>query len=576
MKYQSFNTSVYCPVGNLIDITDFDDFDQKLNHIYKNVKVGKVYLETYRGGTFISKSQMEKVISYFQSKGIEVSGGITTDDVYNGDGGFSPFCYSSKRTRDILTKVVTLTAELFDEFILDDFYFTNCRCEECLKQKGDCSFTQFRLEQMKEISENVIVGTAKQVNPKIHPIIKYPNWYEHYQDAGYNLADEPQIFDYIYTGTETRNPTYTAQHLPKYLSYFIMRYLENVAPDRNLGGWFDPYECTYNLTSYMEQGYLTLFAKAKEAMLFSLGSLFEDKAFLSFAPAIGQAFTDVDAYLNQLGRPVGTACYLPYHSHGEDYLHNYLGMCGIPLEPYPEYKEDAATIFLTESASMDPDILYKMKRSLHNGADVIVTSGFVQKLGTAFHDFMHVNYTTRKALINQYAYSKDGGVTYGSCKEAAKPILVPQLEFYTNDVWQLISGFGEDNSFPLLLKTKYDKGRIFVLAIPDDFGNLYHYPRAILTTIRNLFMKNFNVTIDSISKVALFTYDNDTLILRNFNPFIENIKVIVKTVNATLYDIERKRVITGETTNKQTVFSLTLIPGINLVLKICQDGERDS
>ena len=45
-----------------------------------------------------------------------------------------------------------------------------------------------------------------------------------------------------------------------------MRYLENVAPGRNLGGWFDPYECTYNLTSYLEQGYLTLFAKAKEVV----------------------------------------------------------------------------------------------------------------------------------------------------------------------------------------------------------------------------------------------------------------------------------------------------------------------
>ncbi len=37
----------------------------------------------------------------------------------------------------------------------------------------------------------------------------------------------------IYTGTETRNPDYAGQHLPKYLSYFVMRYLESAAPGRN-------------------------------------------------------------------------------------------------------------------------------------------------------------------------------------------------------------------------------------------------------------------------------------------------------------------------------------------------------
>ena len=38
------------------------------------------------------------------------------------------------------------------------------------------------------------------------------------------------------------------------------------------------------------------------------------------------------------------------------YLHNYVGMLGIPLEPYPYYPKDAKTIFLTESAAMDTDI----------------------------------------------------------------------------------------------------------------------------------------------------------------------------------------------------------------------------
>lgn len=130
--------------------------------------------------------------------------------------------------------------------------------------------------------------TAKEINPDINVIVKFPQWYEVFNETGYDLKMEPALFDSIYTGTETRNPEYCAQHLPKYLSYFVMRYLESAAPGRNLGGWFDPYECTYNLTSYLEQGYLTLFAKAKEVTLFCLDSIIKDPSFRLFAPAVGE------------------------------------------------------------------------------------------------------------------------------------------------------------------------------------------------------------------------------------------------------------------------------------------------
>jgi hypothetical protein len=516
----------------------------------------------------IEKEHLLKVKAYFENKGIQTSGGITTDDSDNGDGGFSPFCYTSFKTIEKLKEVTTLTAEVFDELILDDFYFTNCRCDDCIKQKGDRSWSRFRLDLMKDISENVIVKTAKEVNPNCSTIIKFPNWYEHYQDAGYNLEEEPRIFDTIYTGTETRNPAYTQQHLPKYLSYFIMRYMDHIAPNRNLGGWFDPYECTYNLTSYAEQGYLTLFAKAKEAMMFSLGSLIDDASFTLFPPVIGQVFEDVDKYFNQLGTPTGVACYLPYHSHGEDFLHNYIGMLGIPLDPYPQYPEDAKNIFLTENATYDKNIIAKIHMSLVNGADVVVTSGFARKMGDAFYDLAHIVYSPRKALVNKYAYSPNGGVSYGGCEEASKSILIPHVEFFTNDVWELIGGLGEDNNFPILLKTKYSKGRLFVLTIPEDFGDLYHYPRTILNTIRDAFQKNARVQLDAVSKTTLFTYDNDTFIVRSFNGFYDEASIIVNEENVSLLDLERDTELTGVSSNGKTIFKFTTAPGSNFIFKI--------
>ncbi|HWT75199.1 MAG TPA: hypothetical protein VN258_10835 [Mobilitalea sp.] len=568
MRYKNFNASVYCPVGNLVSIKDFDEFDRKFKLLENNVKVGKVYLETYRGGTLISREQMLKVIEFFAKKGIEVAGGITTDDVYDPEeGGFSPQCYTSETVKDRMKKVVTLTAALFDEFILDDFYFTNCRCDSCIEAKGNRTWSEFRLALMKDFSENVIMKTAREINPNVKAIIKFPNWYEHFQDSGYNLEDEPKIFDYIYTGTETRNPTYTQQHLPKYLSYFIMRYHEHVAPERNLGGWFDPYECTYNLTSYLEQGYLTLFAKAKEAMLFSLGSLINDKAFTAFPPVIGQAFEDVDRYFAELGNPIGVPCYVPYHSYGEDYLHNYVGMCAVPMEPYPDYPTGASTLFLTESAAQDPELVSKMKNSLKAGADIVVTSGLVTRLGDAFQELTHVSYTDKKALVNSYMCSADGGVTMAGNLEAAKSILLTQPQFFTNDVWQIAGGYGEDNNTPIILKTKYSKGRLFILTIPDDQGNLYHYPNLILNTLRAILSKDLPVVLEGDSKITLFLYDNSTFILRSFLPYFSKVSVIVKKENIVLTDLENGKELQGEVVEGGTRFTINLSPGVNYVMK---------
>ena len=127
---------------------------------------------------------------------------------------------------------------------------------------------------MKEAAQSLVVGPAKAVNPKIKVVIKYPNWYEHFPYAGFNLEAEPRIFDGIYTGTETRDPVLTHQHLQTYQSYSIMRYFENVKPGGNGGGWVDPF-ARITLDRYAEQIALTVLAKAREITLFCFSDLLE-------------------------------------------------------------------------------------------------------------------------------------------------------------------------------------------------------------------------------------------------------------------------------------------------------------
>ncbi|MBP3878158.1 MAG: hypothetical protein J6E44_09400 [Lachnospiraceae bacterium] len=186
---------------------------------------------------------------FLESRGVEVAGGITTttDDFEGTEAGnqrlFETFCYTDPAMRERLKEMVEDTAGFFDEVILDDYYFTNCTCPRCIREKGDRDWVTFRRELMKDVSENLVVRPAKAVNPGIRMVIKYPNWRESYHFAGYVPEVQRDIFDAAYIGTETRSPAYTDQHLPEYLSYSLSRYMQNAWPGRMGGGWFDLFGC---------------------------------------------------------------------------------------------------------------------------------------------------------------------------------------------------------------------------------------------------------------------------------------------------------------------------------------------
>ena len=556
MGYKNFTSALYAPVGNLNAISDLNEFDKRFAHIEKHIHIDKIYLETFRGFEYIEREKILLLKKYFEDKGIRVSGGITTSDSRRNEYGFTSLCYSSQDHRDRIKAVAEMTASIFDEIILDDFFFTNCKCEACINAKGSRSWSEFRLRQMKEVSEELIVGPAKKVNPNVNMIVKFPNWYECFQETGYNLQDEPCIFDMIYTGTETRDPLYTQQHLPRYLSYFIMRYFENVKPGKNGGGWFDPFECRGNLNYYVEQAYLTLFSKPREVTLFCLGALL-DQRFDIFTPLAGYAFETVDRFLGELGNPVGTACYIPYHSNGEDYLHNYIGMLGIPLEACPSYPHDQKKVFLTESAAKDPDIISKIDRSLRDGGDVIITSGFVKVMsGMGLEQLATIRWSGRTALVDRYGLSSNG-LNLDGVASSDKAILLPWLNMCTNDVWQLVEGLGTNNNLPVLTAIHYGKGRLFILTIPEDQGDLYHYPKKVLNRIRNV-MKTAEVTIDAEANVGLFTYDNGTFIAESFLPYPADIGIVVHRQNAELQDLVTGATVKGVTVGDTTRFTVNL------------------
>src|SRR5690606_30705851 len=138
-----------------------------------------------------------------------------------------------------------------------------------IEARGERSWTDYRVALLREAAEDLIIGPAKAVNPDVKVVIKYPNWYEHFQGLGFDLASGPLLFDGVYTGTETRDAVRSAQHLQPYHGYQIFRYFHNLNPGHNGGGWVDTGGAT-SIDRYVEQLWLTLFAKAPELTLFEL------------------------------------------------------------------------------------------------------------------------------------------------------------------------------------------------------------------------------------------------------------------------------------------------------------------
>ena len=344
-----------------------------------------------------------------------------------------------------------------------------------------------------------------------------------------------------------------AQHLQNYLSYNVVRYFDNIAPGKNGGGWVDAGGIHMSMDRYAEQLHLTMLSKTPEIILWNYMQLYEVKitpqqrakwqeAASSFnydqmvapytrngktiTPTSLARFADVtlhqtDKLVGQLGNPIGLASYKPYHSSGEDFLQNYLGMIGLPMDMHPQFLTDRQQILLTEQAAKDKQIVEKIKQQLKKGGDVIITTGLLKAIRNEIADVCELYCGDLKAIVNDFGWNG----------KSEREFIIPQVKYFTNDAWEVVSAGrplnGGVSGYPILLRDTYSKGMLFVLTIPDDYGNLYDFPAGALNIIRRAMSKDVGAYIEGPSKVALFPYDNKTMVVENFNDEPVNVKVVV-------------------------------------------------
>jgi hypothetical protein len=539
--YTNLSIAVYFRYQEVHSIpTNLDRFSNQWANVEKQVKVAKVYLETTRNAQLATESDVATLKTFFGGRGIKTSAGLGL--TANEPNGFQSYCYSTPADRYKVKAMTEFTACKFDEIILDDFFFSNCKCERCIAAKGDKSWTQFRTQQMDEVSRDLIIGPARAVNPKVRIIIKYPNWYESFQGLGYDLAVQPKLFDTIYTGTETRDAN-SGQRLQSYQSYLQTQYFNNIKPGGNQGGWIDGGR---DVERYAEQMWNTFFAKVPEITLFNSMQITaplnvgnrgsqDTNASLSIAELLapipqpdGSTYTPnmvariagcsaelLDRFLGQLGKPIGVATYKPCNSVGEPYLPNYLGMIGVPIDLVPEFPTNAPTIFLTAASSYDKDLVAKTKQFVQAGGRVVATTELIETLGEkGFQDIVEMQVAGRRVVATRFSTGR-GGETAADAGTDLN-ILLPQIRRFENDNRLTINFNTALSGYPMAISSTYGQGTFSVLAIPDDFADLYRLPRSVLNQIRTLLGRDVFVSLDAPDHVSLFAYDNHTFILQNY------------------------------------------------------------
>ena len=524
-KYKNFKLASLV-FAYYIDGKTEEQIDADIKFYLKHVPLNKAYIESHRGLVDIPDEQLQMTKRVFEANGIETSGCITTTVLVNNERKpsiFDTFCFTDEAHKARLEEIVRRTARNFDEIILDDYFFTACRCEKCIKARGKLSWAEYKLKAAKEVSER-IVKAAKEVNPKCNFIIKYPNWYESFQECGYNPKDQAEIFDMVYTGTETRNSNYNGQHLQRYLSYSLVRWLENVAPGRNGGGWIDLGGSSLNISVLLQQAELTYFAKGRELMLFNFDSYINHPSL----GALGIDLERVDKIMGKVGNPVGISTYEPHDADGEDQLINYVGMLGIPLEPVPYFDDKAPVIFLTQNSAKDPDVVEKLEKYVREGGSAIVTSGFMRAtIDKGLDKMTSVRPTDRKFTTTRYQVANLNVSTH-NVSITDQPATYTVMTHKNNATWYDVLMFVDDNAEAVMTEDYYGKGFLNIWNIPDNFGDLYKLPKEVVGQIAKSFCRHGNVYLSVDPQFNLFTYDNDTFGIYNYHEFKQPCEVVIR------------------------------------------------
>jgi len=503
LKYSIFFTSG--DVEHLL--ADADSFKKTMDY-FAPIKIQKVYLEGKNHGNE-DIELMKKVAGRFRALGIVPAGAMVPTSEKGG-----PCCYNDPDDLAALEKRMRAQATVFDEIILDDWLFTICNCEKCLEGRGNMSWADYRSKLLLEKSRQYIIDPAKQVNPKVKVIIKYPNWYEGHRQNGYDVFNETIQFDKMAVGIETRIPETQDQHIPIYSGYIFQKWWSGVDPSKWVGSWLDNYDMKGGWNEYNAQVWQAILAKTPEIILWCAGQLYPANPSSDVYPHFVKMLPEFDKVAGMLkGDARGVPIYLPYGSTGEYNIFGYFGEAGIPLTPVAKFPKESKNAIFTLNSLQDTKLAEQMIQRLHDGHDVFMTWALWKKLqDTEFKNTLSLN--PHGGFVTSSEFRTRGGWEQKNVK-SERFFTFPRIETTT---WPYVRGVAvieEDYDFAVFMDVPYLKGHIYILNMPENSYDLLCLPVETLNMIRRSFSNEIGFTLQAPGKVAIYPYGAKQYVLYN-------------------------------------------------------------
>ena len=502
-----------------------------------------VYLEVYRSGLVVSAGLLEESVTFLKENGFHVVGAIATvpggDTGTHQEGPLGWFNWQTRKTQEDMRKVMEDSAPFFDSFIVDDFLCTSDTSLISKSAKGERSWSEYRRSLLTELSESVFIRPAKEKNPDIKMIIKFPQWYDRFHLFGYDVATKPALFDSVWVGTETRGQ-YTQRFgfVQPYEGFINYRWIKTLSGEKIGGAWFDHGDC--DALDFIEQAYQSVLAGANELVIFNINS------YIDGHPGHHLLRQDFEKLANLAvavaKNPVqGPTAYKPPNSDaGVDlYLMDYIGMFGISLIPESQYPENSPVIFLPTQAAADSSIYEKVVKSIENGAKIIMTTGFIANAanGDKLARLARISWPLPEGKVSA------SNIFYDGIVEKLKFPLEMNYQIIPEGAGIILHTDAEGNN-PFLVKNQ--EGNVFVINTytfsQEDFdavGEVLLSPKQIgllelpgpwVNEIRSVFHSENEPVLNADSRVTFQHLSDGSFVIHNYNR--ERTKVDIQITQA--------------------------------------------
>ncbi|MCC6698592.1 MAG: hypothetical protein IT365_23415 [Candidatus Hydrogenedentes bacterium] len=497
----------------------------------KALNIRRVFLEVFRGD-LVSAEEATAARDAMLAAGFEVAGGIATvpGEEYGvrQEGPLDWLNWQNSKTQDDLRRVSKLAADVFDTVIVDDFFCTGDVSAESNTARGDRSWSEYRRDLLGGIATSVFIDPARAVNPNVTLIIKYPQWYDHFHEFGYDVARTAPLFDRVWVGTETRGATTQRfGFVQPYEGFVNYRWIASITGPKIAGAWFDHGDC--DGIDFIDQAYQSVLAGAPEIVLFSYAALREGHP---GHPLLVEEQKRLDALAQAVRTsPVwGVAAYKPVNSDagGELFIMDSIGMLGVPLVPVSQYPSDAKSVFLPTQAAADPQLPAHIEKSIAEGKTLVLTTGLLGALGESIDAARVAGVSldpamdpmkAPKVFANSQEFTLSNPLDLAGAMTCGEATALIEAEAEGRRV-PFLTRYPNGNAAVYVLNTftfsQADYDAVGEVLLPPRYLGLFDLPRPVVNILREVFDGALGIGMDGPARVTLQPLGDGSLVVQNY------------------------------------------------------------